>query len=226
MSSSRSSSGSNSYSYTPVKFPLKTTIAVLVIIYLIGLVGLYYQPTRELFMALTPLNLVVSAILLFSFHRQWNPAFGIFAVVVYIFSLLLEMIGTHTGYPFGSYRYGESLGAMVYSTPWIIGLNWLMLVYATGSIARRFPVMRLARAFIGAVLMVILDIAMEPIAMKLDFWQWKGDVIPLSNYVTWFFAAFLFHVLYQLSRFRKTNDFGLALYLTMLGFFVALNFLI
>ncbi len=226
MPSSRSSSGSNSDSFRPVKFPLKTTIAVLTIIYLIGLVGLYYQPTRDLFMALTPLNLSVSAILLFSFHRQWNRAFGFFVIVVYVFSLLLEMIGTQTGYPFGSYSYGKTLGPQVYDTPWIIGLNWLMLVYATGSVARMFPVMRLVRALIGAALMVILDIALEPVAMKLDFWQWRGDVIPLSNYVTWFVAAFLFHVFYQLSRFRKTNDFGLALYVIMLVFFVALNFLI
>ena len=226
MPATRSSSGSNNQTFNPVKFPLKATVVVLIIVYLVGLVGLKLEPTQELFMALTPLNLAVSAILLFSFHKQWNAAFGWFIVGVYVMSLLLEMAGTNTGYPFGVYTYGATLGPQVLGTPWMIGLNWVLLVYATGAIARKFPVIRLMRALIGAVLMVVLDFAMEPVAMKLKFWQWEHGTIPVSNYIAWFVAAFVFHIFYQLSRFRKTNDFALALYLTMFGFFVALNFLL
>lgn len=209
-----------------MRLPFWPTVAAVIIVYAVGIGGLYFEQTRELFMALTPLNLAVSAILLFAFHRQWNKAFFLFMVVTYLVGFGVEMLGTNTGWPFGEYGYGESLGTKVVHTPLMIGVNWLMLVYATGAISRKLPIIRLGRAAVGALLMVMLDIVLEPVAIQLDFWTWQATTVPIQNYVAWFVIAFVLHVLYQVLKFRKSNQLAPALYIVMLLFFTTLNFLL
>ena len=43
--------------------------------------------------------------------------------------------------------------------------------------------------------MVLLDIIIEPIAIKLDFWTWADVAVPIQNYVMWFFTAFIINLL-------------------------------
>lgn len=209
-----------------MKLPFQTVVFVLVVVYLVGLVGLYIPQTQALFMALTPVNLAVSAILLFAFHRHWNKDFFIFIFTIYLAGLGIEMIGVNTGWPFGEYKYGLSLGTKVLNTPLMIGVNWLLLVYTTGFISRKVPVIRIVRALIGALLMVALDLVLEPVAIQLDFWTWAEGDIPMQNYIAWFVIAFVFHLLYQALRFRKSNQLAPVLYIIMLVFFTTLNFLL
>lgn len=209
-----------------MKLPFQPVVFVLVVVYLVGLVGLYIPQTQALFMALTPVNLAVSAIFLFAFHRHWNKDFFIFIFTIYLAGLGIEMIGVNTGWPFGEYKYGPSLGTKVLNTPLMIGINWLLLVYTTGFISRKVPVIRVVRALIGALLMVALDLVLEPVAIQLDFWTWAEGDIPMQNYIAWFVIAFVFHLLYQALRFRKSNQLAPVLYIIMLVFFTTLNFLL
>lgn len=209
-----------------MKLPFQSVVFVLVVVYLVGLIGLYIPQTQALFMALTPINLAVSAILLFAFHRHWNKDFFIFLFTVYFGGLGIEMLGVNTGWPFGDYSYGLSLGTKVLNTPLMIGLNWLLLVYATGFISRKVPVIRVVRALIGALLMVALDLVIEPVAIQLDYWTWAEGDIPMQNYFAWFVIALVFHLLYQALRFRKSNQLAPVLYIIMLVFFTTLNFLL
>lgn len=217
---------SGSSRFELIKLPLVPAAVVLIIFYLVGLAGLAMEQTRTLFMALTPLNLAISAIFLFAFHRQWNKAFLYFILITFLVGLGVEMLGTNTGFPFGAYTYGASLGPKIFGTPIIIGLNWLILIYATGAISRRLPIIRIWRAVVGAILMVMLDVVLEPVAIQLDFWSWEGTEIPVQNYIAWFFIAFVLHVVYQVSRFRKTNQMAPVLYIVMLLFFTTLNFIL
>lgn len=216
----------NANHFRIMKLPFQPVVFVLVVVYLVGLVGLYIPQTQALFMALTPVNLAVSAILLFAFHRHWNKDFFIFIFTIYLAGLGIEMIGVNTGWPFGEYKYGPSLGTKVLNTPLMIGINWLLLVYTTGFISRKVPVIRVVRALIGALLMVALDLVLEPVAIQLDFWTWAEGDIPMQNYIAWFVIAFVFHLLYQALRFRKSNQLAPVLYIIMLVFFTTLNFLL
>ena len=38
----------------------------------------------------------------------------------------------------------------------------------------------------AAFLATGFDWIMEPVAMKLDYWQWVGQIIPFQNYRAWF----------------------------------------
>jgi putative membrane protein len=47
-------------------------------------------------------------------------------------------------------------------------------------------------AFFSAIAMTMLDFLIEPIAIDLDFWSWEATAIPLTNYLAWFAASFVF----------------------------------
>ncbi len=132
----------------------------------------------------------------------------------------VEVLGVHTSFIFGSYRYGPTLGIKLWEVPVIIGLNWFMLVYATGSISNRLPLSLFGKAATGALLMVFLDFFIEPFAISRHLWQWHNNTIPLQNYLAWFIIAFLLNVLYHRLPFTKANLFAKYLYLIQLGFFV------
>jgi len=57
--------------------------------------------------------------------------FYISLIAVSIIGFLIEVIGVKTGYIFGRYYYGQSLGYHLLSVPLLIGLNWGVLLYST-----------------------------------------------------------------------------------------------
>jgi uncharacterized membrane protein len=161
---------------------LPAAVFVLVVLHGVGLWGLLFSGQPEYFQRLTPFNLLVSNLLLFAFHRDWKPAFVLFMIVVALIGYLTEVAGVYTGILFGNYSYGESLGWKAWNVPLLIAVNWLMLVYASGIVARRVPVPRWARILIASVLMVLMDFLIEPVAIRFDFWTWHEGVIPISNF--------------------------------------------
>lgn len=197
-------------------------LAVLVIFHAVGFWGLMFSSRPMYFQELTPLNLILTNILLFSLHRNWSTQFILFAALVTITGFLAEVLGVHTGLLFGQYTYGGALGLKLWDVPLLIGLNWLMLVYSTGTIVSKLKVNLVVKALAGACLMVLLDFFLEPVAMHFDFWDWKGGVIPLSNYLGWFGLAFLLQLYFQFITICRQNPLALFVYLVQLLFFIGL----
>lgn len=204
------------------KYALPAAVAVLVIFHGVGLWGLLFSGNPVYFQRLTPMNLLLTNVLLFSFHRNWNISFLIFAVVVFSVGFLSEVVGVHTGLLFGNYSYGAALGLKLWEVPLLIGLNWLMLVYTTGHISNYLKLHWLAKALAGTLLMVLLDYFIEPVAMQYDFWSWQGASIPASNFIGWFAVAFLLQLYFQKAHFFKGNKLAPYVYLVQLVFFISL----
>jgi uncharacterized membrane protein len=197
-------------------------LGVLIIFHAVGFWGLLFSGDPEKFQRLTPMNLLLTNFLLFSFHRNWNASFVLFAVVVATVGFMSEVVGVHTGLLFGDYAYGASLGAKVWDVPLLIGLNWLMLVYTTGHLVNLTRLHWLAKALLGALLMVLLDFFLEPVAVAFDFWSWQGGAIPWSNYAGWLGVALLLHVYFQWAPIYKHNQLAPYVYLVQVIFFVSL----
>ncbi len=200
----------------------KELLGLLAATYIAGSIGLILPLTLPLFKALTPFNLILSAAILLAFHTQWNRAFITFCIISFFTGFFVEVAGVASGYIFGQYEYGPTLGFKILNVPLIIGLNWLMLTYSTGSICSRLAVHPVLKAVFAASLMVILDLFIEPVAIELDFWSWHNNIIPLQNYVAWFIISFLLHLLFFLLPFRKENPAAKYLYLLQLVFFIIL----
>jgi uncharacterized membrane protein len=203
---------------------LKVPVLVLLaLMHLAGAIGLWLPESRFLFQLLVPFNLLFSLAVVLFFHTEWNNSFILFLIMTYALGFGIEWLGVETGIIFGVYSYDDTLGYKFMGIPLVIGVNWVMLVYCTGVIGGLFR-SNTVRSFIGAALMVLIDLAIEPVAMSYGFWSWQDDQVPLQNYLAWFVFSFILLQLFYRLKFRKVNLIAPALYLFQLLFFVTLYF--
>jgi bisanhydrobacterioruberin hydratase len=220
------------------KFEIATAIAVL--FHAIGLVGLLYFD-EQFFLSATPLNLLLSFALLVWTQSSRNRDFFLFLLACYFAGVIVEMIGVNTGYLFGDYSYGDVLGMKLMHVPLVIGINWAIIIYCCGisihtlllkAINRvaadtgKPPAALKALSVIvdGATLAVFFDWLMEPVAIKLGYWQWHGDgSIPIFNYLCWFLVSTVLLTVFHFSKFNKQNKFAVNLLLIQLMFFLLLR---
>jgi len=201
----------------------RNLVPVLILYFGVGLAGMIIPATRPLFQALTPFSLIASLALLLIHHRHYTPRFWWIATLILLAGIAVEMVGVSTGQPFGSYSYGATLGPKLLHTPLMIGVNWLLLVYATHSIVAGYVDPPYFRAVAASALMVVYDFALEPSAVFTGMWSWEGAV-PLQNYLAWFVIAFLFHSLAgRFGIYDRENKLALPLFFIQLGFFIALD---
>ncbi len=194
-----------------------------VIYYLVGLIGLSMPSTRETFMGLMPLSILLSVAILLFFHGKWRSADAIVLVFIAIIGYLVEVLGVLTGHVFGSYWYGDALGLQAFGTPLIIGLNWMMLIYCVYTIMEGTRLFWPLKALTAAILMVAYDLVMEPVAMRLDMWDWQGGIVPLQNYQAWFIISLVFLSSMHLAKIRTNNRVAAWLFGVQFVFFLALN---
>ncbi|TVR41077.1 MAG: carotenoid biosynthesis protein [Bacteroidia bacterium] len=193
-----------------------------VIYYSVGVTGLTLTATRELFISLMPLSLLLSSAILLLFHRHWRKTHVIVFISIAIAGYLIEVLGVHTGQIFGSYSYGRALGFQIAGTPLLIGLNWLMLTYCVYAILEDTKLFWPIKALTASALMVLYDIAMEPVAIRLDMWSWGGP-IPLQNYQAWFIISMIFLTVMHLFRIQVKNRIAAWLFSIQFAFFILLN---
>ena len=198
------------------------SIGVLVLFHLIGIGGIWLGNPDE-FLTLTPLNLLLTLGIVFLNHTGWKY-WWVF-VMSYLGGLLIEIIGVNTGWPFGIYTYGPVLGPKFMETPLMIGVNWLMLLYATNAIVKPLSSKWILRSIMAGALMTLLDFLIEPVAIKLDFWTWSAEEVPIANYLSWFIISVLLSIAWQTSVISLNRKIALAVFLVQLGFFLVLNFI-
>ncbi|MCK3684136.1 carotenoid biosynthesis protein [Maribellus sp. YY47] len=196
------------------------------VFYTVGIIGLSMAATRPLFIGLTPLALLLSSFAVMLFHRDHRLKVWLIFVLIYLLGLSVEMTGVQSGLIFGNYKYGNGLGWKVFETPLIIGLNWLLLVYAATSLSSRLKIARIFQVLIAAFILLAYDLILEQIAPKLDMWSWDNDIIPLQNYLAWFALAFAFSVLLVYSKTQVNNKLAPVVLLCQFLFFVVLNLIL
>lgn len=120
---------------------------------------------------------------------RWLPALG----VVYLVSFTSEHIGTGYGIPFGGYEYTGLLGARLGPrVPLLIPLSWFLMALPSWVIAQRaFPGRRSAAIALGAMGLVLWDLALDPaMSFLTPYWRWAeaGPYygMPWSNLLGWF----------------------------------------
>lgn len=199
-------------------------ILVLIIFYTVGTIGILLPDSRDQFLSLSFFNLILSfAILLFG-RTAHSIQFYLFIACCFLTGMLVEWIGIHTGILFGDYHYGANLGQKVFGVPLVIGINWSMLVLASGSFVAHTSWKPWLKGLTAAALMTGLDVLMEPVAMKSDFWQWANDTIPIYNYVCWLIIAWGLLWIGFYFKLIETNKVSKALFILLVVFFTLLNY--
>ncbi len=220
------------------KHSIATGVAIL--FHVCGLAGILFSPWRDWFIQNTPLNLALMAVLLIWVQTDKKIGFFLFAFCCFLVGMGAEMIGVHTGRLFGEYQYGTILGYQWNKVPLLIGVNWFVVVYAGAAIIHSLHqwteekiaasdiaisplLISLSWIFDGALLATFFDWIMEPVAVKLGFWQWKNGSIPFFNYLCWFGISALLLWLLRSLRFEKANHFAVHLFIIQVLFFLTLR---
>lgn len=206
----------------------RLALIVLLILHGVGLVGLL-TPFRPWIVALTPVHLVISTLLVLWGIGYKSPGFKWWFMLVILIGYSVELAGIKTGVIFGNYQYGETLGFKWMDVPVIIGLNWFLVSFGSFSLVSmiKYDLPVFLRIILAALLCVGLDIFIEPIAIQLDYWQWDGD-IPLRNFIGWFAVSLIIQTIafYGVKPSLKPHKLGVAIWLIQLVFFVLLNVLL
>ncbi len=173
------------------------------------------------------LLLVINGLLLYSIYQR-NQDWRLLGWLVgaYSFTFAAEAVGVATGALFGAYAYGPTMWWQWLGVPFVIALNWCALTLATNEVALRITARPVAAALLASAFLALYDVAIEPVAIKLDYWQWAAGTIPLQNYIMWAIVALLISLPLQLLRIRFRSPLLLVYLLAQLFFFLVLNLLL
>lgn len=203
----------------------RNALALLVAMHVAGVIGLSIESTRELFQLLTPFNLIATAAIVLHFEEfKYKNYFG-FIFLCFAIGFGIEVAGVATGVIFGEYSYGATLGFKLFNVPLLIGVNWIVLSYATRMTAQKFTKQPIAIAALASLMMVVLDYFIEPVAIKYDFWNWASESIPVQNYLAWFITSFVIQIIGLKIAPQLNNQLAMKLLVVETLFFVTLNFI-
>jgi len=202
-----------------------------------GVLGILFTPYKDWFVSSTPLVLLFMFFLLANTQLKAIKNFLLSFAIAFVISMGTEIIGVNTGLLFGQYQYGPVLGPKILGVPWLIGLNWFVIVYCSGSfmihslelMKSKFNIRVTATSSTamivlgGAAMATFFDFILEPVAVKLNFWTWNNGDIPLYNYLCWFLvSAVLLRINLQLKQ-VNAHVFASSLLIIQAVFFLMLH---
>jgi len=116
-----------------------------------------------------------------------------------------EVLGVHTGWPFGAYAYTGTLGPQLLGVPLVVPLAWTMATWPAWRVAgligrgstRGRGSRRLLRWLGGTWALASWDLFLDPQMVAGGHWRWLHprpslpgiDAIPLSNDLGWLLTA-------------------------------------
>ena len=180
-------------------------------LWLINISGFFgmLSDQNEFFLSTTPYVLSLTLLLLILNHNLSSKKSKIGLMLVFLFGLIVELLGVNYGLFFGDYSYGDNLGSKIYGVPYVIGFNWVLLIIATGSVSDKLIKGRkIYKIIFASFLMVLIDLLMEKSAPKLDFWEFVISPVPFSNYLWWFIFSLCFQ--YIFFKTVKTKEYNLS----------------
>ncbi len=129
-----------------------------------------------------------------------------FCVITLVIANIYENLSITTGFPFGFYTHGPSLGPRLFNVPLMIGpiysgagyLAWIianMILGEPSRIGDRF--WTLAMPIVAAFIVVGFDICIDPIGATIAHrWHYAEHGayfgVPLSNYLGWYLTTWTF----------------------------------
>jgi uncharacterized membrane protein len=169
---------------------------------------------------------------------------GIFFGVSFILSIMSELFGTGTGWPFGNYEYTSFLGYKVMDrVPYTIPLSWFYVGFASFMLAtvlaRRFRLGNVAvwSVVIGAWLLTVWDLVLDPAmaheSLLIQFWVWDETGpyfgMPIKNFIGWSVTGVVFMAVSRwiwgedIQRNEAPMWFPYTVYATNLAFAIVLS---
>lgn len=127
--------------------------------------------------------------------RRIGPRILLLAATAFGLGLGLEVMGSQTGFPFGSYSYAGAPPPLLWGVPLVVPLGWFALVFSAHLLAN-------GRPWYTGLLVLAWDAGLEALMTTKGYWAWHDPHplwygAPLSNYLAWFGVGSLFSLLFS-----------------------------
>ncbi|MBU0648758.1 carotenoid biosynthesis protein [Patescibacteria group bacterium] len=134
---------------------------------------------------------ILFAVMVYLAKRRGELWFILVATIYAAFFENLDIILAHG--QSGSYFYDPRLILLVVETPIFIILSWGVIFYSAYTIARGLCSRLFARVLTVPLIILLLDLALDPVAARLGLWTWVGYGpsdgilgVPITNFVGWY----------------------------------------
>ena len=134
-----------------------------------------------------------AAVALFRYLGPRRATLSLLALSILAYAI--EATGVATGFPYGTFYYGDTLGPRLAGlVPYLLPLSYAPLV--VGAVAAAWGTrLRLLHVLYATLLLAWMDAVLDPGAASLGFWVWPQDGVyygvPLSNYAGWLLSGAL-----------------------------------
>jgi uncharacterized membrane protein len=198
---------------------------MLAALYAAGIVAFSFPQTSSIARQLIWPVLVLTCLVLLAFHKKWTREFTVSVFLIAFMGFLIDVLAVKTGFIFGYFQYGSTLGFKFWETPLSLMAFWVTMVYCSRQIAEMVAKDTFVVSILAAALMLLLDYFVEPFAIRYGLWSWNEGATPLHNYMGLGISALVMQYIYCKSLKIPANKLSLVIYLIQLGFFITLFFL-
>lgn len=120
-------------------------------------------------------------------------------VAVGVVGFTAEVVGVHTGVPFGDYHYTGGIGPALAGVPLAVGLAWMMMAQPAACVAARICTRARTRVVVATCALTGWDVFLDPQMVDARHWAWRHPSphlpgirdVPLTNFGGWLLVSLL-----------------------------------
>ncbi len=120
-----------------------------------------------------------------------------------VFGIILEVGDIYLS---KAYSYNSAFLVKVAGVPLVIGFGWAVIVYCAMLLSDQYHIPWTLRPFMDALTAVILDLAVDTVAIRLAYWKWSIPLdqefygVPLENLIGWALVVLAFSFVIRFIR--------------------------
>jgi putative membrane protein len=192
----------------------------LILVYISGSIGFVVNP--PFFSPFTPYTLLLTCFVFLIHSPLADKKFILAFFSIAFLGFIIEVIGVKTGFVFGKYTYGNGLGHKLLDVPLVISINWAILICAGIRIVSSILANKITVLILAALLVTGIDLLIEQVAPKLDFWQFEGGSPSTHNYLGWIGVAFFTSYFFYPTLIKGNHKVSLIILILQIIFFTSL----
>jgi putative membrane protein len=130
-------------------------------------------------------------------------------IVLSILPVIIEGVAVWTGFPYGEFEYGKSLGLLIFDlVPLSVSFAYLPILLGSLFIASQQTMEKFQFSIISSFFMMFIDLVIDPAAVSIGFWSYnKGGFyygVPITNFLGWLLTGFIYAMVFY---FLSGKDF-------------------
>ncbi|MCK4354784.1 carotenoid biosynthesis protein [Candidatus Parcubacteria bacterium] len=147
---------------------------------------------------------IAAFLLIFSraiYQRNRQTVFELLAA--FAFGLLLEIANIYLSH---AYYYSDQFLFRIFDVPIVVGLCWAAIIYSAMLLSDQYRISWKIKPIFDAFTALVLDLSMDAVAIRLNFWHWKIPLnqewygVPFENLFGWIAVIFTFSFIIRFIR--------------------------